>query len=496
VDDAVASDQILDCICRLDLDLRITYASPASESMFGIPPQALVGTPLADHCPPADFARAREILSHAQAQTDRTVGQLFELNVRHADGRLVPIEVHSHLVLDREGEPVAAIAVARDITARAAADRERREREAQRLEFQKMAAVAQLAGGVVDDLQALLDALRNCPEAAEHADLAPLCEQAARRIAQLRTLAGRQDLHRRDVDVDVFVAGVADALRPILPDNLALLHRPGAAGSTIWVDPDQIGEVLRNLVANSRDAMPEGGVITLATGLREAAPAVGRAPAVAPPPWITIDVRDTGMGLDAATRERILEPFFTTKTDGTGAGLGLALAHGIVDQHGGRLEVESDLGRGSTFRVVLPSRYAGDVAAAGRDAEGGAGTVLLVDDDLEIRLYCAKILESAGLRVVACEDGVEALAYLAGPDPVDLLLLDWALPGLEGRRVHEQISRRRPNLPVLVISGRRREEFAALGGIGSDMPWLTKPFTPKALLAAVRRLLPARAMES
>jgi len=496
MDDAIPSEHLLDCLCRLDLDLRITYASPAALSMFGIPAEALVGTLLADHCPPEDVALAREILNQALARTDRTVGFLYPLHVRHADGRLVPIEVHSRLVLDRAGQPVAVVGVIRDITVREAADREQRAREARRLEVQKMAAVAQLAGGVVGDLAALLRALSDHPATAAHPALAPLREQAARRIAQLRTLAGQQDLQRRDLDVDAMVGGLVEALRPTLPAGIVLTHQPRAARAPIWADPAQLGDVLHSLILNARDAMPHGGLITVATGVRAAGVRRDGPFANAPRLWVTIEVRDTGQGFDAAIRERILEPFFTTKNDKSSAGLGLALAHGVVDQHGGRLEVESEVGRGSTFRVVLPVQYADEVATGRNEVDLGARTVLLVDDDPEIRSYCGKILRSAGFTVQACEDAVEALAFIAGPDPVDLVVLDWALPGLEGRRVREQLTRRLPNVPIVVISGYEREEFAALGGIDRETPWLVKPFTPAALLAAVRRLLPAQAGES
>jgi two-component system, cell cycle sensor histidine kinase and response regulator CckA len=486
----VPIDDLLDCLWRLDMDLQITFASPRTDALLGIPAAALIGSPLADHTNRAELAQFRELVAGLLAESDRTRSFLHELRLRHADGSLVPCELHGRLVLDRTGEPMGMLISLRNITDRQRLDLQTRHAEMQRFELQKLGAIAQLAGGVVGDLQALLDALDLCPETEEHPELAPLRAQAAQRIAQLRALAGQLDLERRDLDVDALVGTLVAELQPDLPGNVTLVHRRRSGGSTVWADRELLSDVLRNLCLNARDAMPTGGVITIATSLREAAPAADGPPTAAPRPWVEIAVSDTGEGLDHATRERILEPFFTTKTGG--GGLSLPLAHGIIGQHGGRLDVESELGQGSTFRVSLPARFAGYGLDAGNDEAGGRPTVLLVDDDPEILRYCGKILHSGGYAVVACGDGAEALAYIAGDDPVDLVLLDWALPGLDGRRVREQLARHHPDLPLLIISGHLRAEYEALGGIDHETPWLVKPFTPAALLAAVGALLPGR----
>lgn len=489
----VPGDDQLDPLWRLDMDLRITHAGAATQGLLGIPPAALIGAPLAEQTPPDDLAGLRDAILGVQAEADRTRSLLHEIRLRHADGRLIPCEAHWRLSLDRAGNPEGMTMCLRDISRRVAADAAARLEEMRRRERQKMGAVAQLAGGVVGDLQALLAALDRCPETDQHPELAGVRQQAAQRILQLRTLAGKLDLDRRDLDVDALVAAAVGDLQPDLPSNVTVIHQRRAGGSTVWADQTQIRTVLANLGRNACDAMPQGGVITITTGLREPEPvpeATSDAPpGAAPRPWVTIAVSDTGQGLDAATRERILEPFFTTKSGASG--LSLPLAHGIVDQHGGRLEVESELGRGSTFRVLLPARFAGIATDGAADENSARATILLVDDDPEILRYCGKILRSGGHAVVACTDGVEALAYIAGDDPVDLVVLDWALPGLEGRRVREQLARRLPHLPLLVISGHLREDFEALGGIDQETPWLVKPFTPAALLAAVRALLPA-----
>ena len=490
----ISAEHLLDCVWRLDLDLRITYASPAAASMFGIPADALPGSFLADHTTAEDHARLKETLKLALAADDRTAGLLHETRIKHADGRLIPVEVHSRLLLDNDGRPEEILGIVRDISSRHNRERRDREREQLRLQSQKMEALARLAGGVVGDFQALLSALENCPDLGDHPELAALRTHAAERVGQLHTLAGSLDLRREDVDIDGRLTQILAGIRATLPPGCELVHQPGAGGSTMWVDPEYIDRVVHILVRNACDQSSSNGIVVVATGLRAADPEPDGPPTAPPRPWVTVEVRDNGDGLDHATRERILEPFPTTGSENADTRLDLALAHGIVTQHDGRLEVESTLGQGSPFRVLLPARFSDDILATTPTDDGAARqTVLLVDDDPEVRSYCRRVLRSGGYEVVSCEDGAEALAVIAGGESVDVVVLDWALPGLDGRRVREQIARRQPHLPLLVISGHASKDYEALGGVDSDTPWLAKPFTPPVLLAAVRKLLPARA---
>ncbi len=490
--DQIPIDDILDCVWRADMDLRLTHVSAAAVTMLGIPVDALIGSPIADLTTPGEFARLQERLNYALGRPDRTVGMLYETRIRHAEGHLIPVEVHSRLLLDAGGKPEGILGVIRDISGRRRTEKDVRDRENRRLQVQKMEAVGRLAGGVVDELQSLVDALSESRWLTDDPGLREHHRLAARRVDQLRTLAGRRRLQPQDLDVDAALPDILDAVRREFPPGLTLVHRPGAGRSTVRADSDQLGQVVRALCLNARDAMPDGGTVTVLTGMRDAEPNADEPPAASPRPWIVIEVTDTGSGLDALTRERILEPFFTTKEDG--GGLGLALAHGIVAQHGGRFEVDSALGRGSTFRVLLPARFVGEATAS--EPAGTSLGVLLVDDDPEIRSYCSKVLQSAGFRVQTCDDGVEAIATIAGDEPIDLVVLDWALPGLDGRRVREQLARRTPRVPLMIISGHPRDQYVALGGIDAETPWLMKPFTPSALLAQVRALLAASARES
>lgn len=481
-------DALLDCFWRLDLDWRIRYASPAAEAMFGIPAGALVGSPLSDHTTPGDFSRLREQLGHVLAGADRTQAMLFKTRIRHADGRLIPVEVHGRVELDAVGQPESIVGLARIVDARRGSREDSLHRMRTRMRQQKADAVASLAGGIVDDLDALVIALQSCPDSNDKPQLFALSQRASERVGQLRTLAGKLPLIRKDVVVDEVLPGILEGIRADLPSGQSLVHEPGIGSATVWVDPERLADVLRELCRNASAAMDHGGDITIRTGQRNPdAPVPG--PPVAPlRPWATIEITDNGRGLDRVTSERMFDPFYTTST-GSSAGLGLALVRGIIDQHGGHIEVDSELGRGTTIRLLLRIGR-GQTARDPSDRRGPDGIrVLLVDDDAEVRRYADRVLRSAGYQVVICDDGVDALAVVAGEDAFDVVVLDWALPGIDGRRVREQLRARCPSVPVLIISGHPRGEPEALGLIDSATPWLAKPFTPAALLDAVRTAL-------
>jgi CheY-like chemotaxis protein len=285
---------------------------------------------------------------------------------------------------------------------------------------------------------------------------------------------------------------ILGVLRAEQPTGVQLVHQPGASGATIHADRRLLELAVTELVRHACWTVRGGGLVTVLTGLRPAdAPADGP-PAAPAPPWVTVEVRDTGPGLDHVARERVLEPFLPGRPDA--APMGLAMVRGIVAQHHGHLEVASRPGDGMAIRMVIPARFADpwQPTLVAPDPSRSR-TILLVDDDPDVRSYCQRILQSGGYAVTSCADGAEALAVIAGGEAVDAVVLDWALPGLDGRRVREQILRRQPRLPLLVISGHASKDYEALGGIDGDTPWLAKPFTPPALLDAVARLLPSAA---
>lgn len=477
---AVPAEYLLDCYWQLDLDLRIEYASPAAEGMFGIPADALVGSPLEDHTDPADFGRLRDRLALALGSGDRSRSFIYRTRIVHADGRRIPVEVHSRLLLDHDGEPRSVVGLARDVSARERHNARTRRQEQQRAQQQHQQALGNLAGDLARLLEPLIAALDQ-----DDADQGMLANQAREQQQLLQILSGRLELHPQELTLDQWLPRLFDDIRVTLPEGLALLHQPGVGGAMVRADEQLLATAVTHLCRAAAHGMSAGGVIRVATESHET-PSDPDAPPSAPPPArLRIAISDTGPGLTREQRDHLLEPRL-----GPDQPLPhVALAHGIIVAHQGQLHIESQPDQGTTVTLVLPASHASASQPGGGELKARR-RILLVDDDPEIRRYVAKVLRSSGFQAVSCEDGVEALALLsADDDPFDAVVLDWALPGLDGRRVREQLQARHPNMPLLVISGHQRQQYEALGGVDADTPWLMKPFTPTALLRSLQELL-------
>jgi two-component system cell cycle sensor histidine kinase/response regulator CckA len=380
----------------------------------------------------------------------------------------------------------------------------RRKAEAQLLQAQKMDAVGQLAGGVAHDLNNILGVIMGQAEIVirqtDAADprsrrLNGICEAADRAAALVRQLLAfsrRQVIQPTVVDVNQVVSGTVEMLGRIVGEDIAIHCRLASDLWRVKADVAQLEQVVMNLVINARDAMPGGGTLTIET--RNTSPT---ASAVPPPgDYVRLDITDTGHGMDEETVARMFEPFFTTKEPGKGTGLGLATVYGIVTQAGGHIDVESAPGRGTAFRILLPRTQSAARAAAAPKAvvESRAGheTILLVEDDVALRLLLREILEEAGYRILAAEAPEEALdiANTYGGE-IHLLLTDVVLPRMRGTAVAASVVAARPRAHVLFMSG-----YSAPRGPKESpvTPLLVKPFTAESLLTAVRRrLTPAEA---
>jgi CheY-like chemotaxis protein len=293
------------------------------------------------------------------------------------------------------------------------------------------------------------------------------------------------------VDVNRVVARMEDLLRRVIPESVRLVTRMAGEPGLVHADPSQLEQVILNLVVNARDAMPEGGTITIETARTVLEHAFVEAhPGANPGPHVRVAVSDTGCGMDQATVARIFEPFFTTKGPGRGSGLGLAVVYGIVKQSGGYIAVESEPGRGSRFTLYLPEA-AGTPEALEPEAPpqrlAGTETVLLVEDDPGVRQLARRSLERYGYRVLEATNGRQAVEVARGHQGrIDLLLADWVMPEMGGRRSAEHILLDRPEMRVLYMSGYAGgEEPLAFG------PLLEKPFTPESLARKVREVLDA-----
>ena len=377
-------------------------------------------------------------------------------------------------------------------------------RQAQRLE-----AVGKLAGGVAHDFNNLLSVMISysalisdslAPTDPLRADVEEIQRAAARAselTQQLLAFGRQQAIQPRVLDVPRALAGLEKMLRRIVGEDIVLSLVPAVGLGKIQVDPGQLEQVVMNLVVNARDAMPHGGGLTITTAnvrldLDDAALHSG----VKPGPYVKLSVTDTGQGMDAATRARVFEPFFTTKERGKGTGLGLSTVWGIATQNGGHVTVQSTAGQGTTFDVFFPSVGAepeeGAVEASEPASVTGEETLLVVEDDEQVRTLVCSLLRRAGYTVLAAQDGFEALELSQDyPRSVQLLLTDVVMPRMNGRELAERLVRARPGVKVLYVSGYGESIIVQNGVVDSAIALLQKPITPQVLLRKVREVLDA-----
>jgi two-component system cell cycle sensor histidine kinase/response regulator CckA len=417
---------------------------------------------------------------------------------RKQDGTLIDVETMGN-PLWFYGRP-AVIVLANDVT-------ERRRLEEQFRQTQRMEAVGQLAGGVAHDFNNLLTVIigycdllfhsltDRTPELRRVEEIHRAASRAASLTRQLLVFSRKQAIELRVLDLDEVVQGMVPMLSRLLGEHVQLNIPRALLLGHVKADPGQVEQVVMNLAINARDAMPDGGTITIALADVEldAAPR-GIDATLRSGPHVMLAVSDTGCGMDAATRVRIFEPFFTTKEVGKGTGLGLATVYGIVQQSDGAIQVESEPGRGATFRIYLPrvkpAAIAAEVAAARAKAAFGRETVLVVEDEEVLRSLEAEVLAGHGYNVLVAGDAQQALAVEERCEKtIALLVTDVVMPGRSGRELAREFVRRRPGTRVLYVSGYANDAFVG-GGLLDEGSWfLQKPFSPAALAQKVRDIL-------
>ena len=434
-------------------------------------------------------------------------GYSMEKRFVRKDGAVVHTILSTRLVRTPDGRPDHCLAQLQDVTERRRHDEEKARLAEQLRQAQKLEAIGRLAGGVAHDFNNLLTVqLGHLAVLREDAGLPPEAraavveiEKSARMATQLTrqllAFGRRQLLQIERIDLNAVVENVAGMLRRVLPESIDLdVH---LAPAPLWMDADRgsIEQVLMNLVTNARDATPRGGRIRVAT-TRESVGA-GRLPGGAEAragSFACLSVADTGQGMDADTRRRIFEPFFTTKDPGEGTGLGLATVYGIVTQSGGHVVLESAPGERTTFRLYWPRvEAAAPPAPSAPHAEGvarGHETILLVEDQPALRDLGARVLGSAGYRVVTASGGEEALRVLdAHRGQVDLLVTDVVMPGMSGRQLSQRVAADHPGVRVLFVSGYTDDAALRDGVVARTTHFIAKPYTVEALTRKVRQVL-------
>ncbi|HZI41099.1 MAG TPA: PAS domain S-box protein [Gemmatimonadaceae bacterium] len=428
-----------------------------------------------------------------------------ECRILRPDGSERTLQSRGRAQRDKSGRIVGLIGSAQDIT-----DRVRLEDQLR--QSQKMEAIGQLAGGVAHDFNNLLTVIKaysglvvdQLDEGSQlRTDVGEIQRAAGRASSltqQLLAFSRKQVLEPRVLDPNAVARELEPMLRRLIGDNVQVKLRLPSSVGRVKVDRSQIEQVLINLVVNARDAMPQGGSVTIETAdvVLDGA-YLGRRPVVAPGRYVMIAVSDTGGGMDAATKSRIFEPFFTTKPTGKGTGLGLSTVYGIVKQSSGYIWVYSEPGMGATFKVYLPLLEADEISAETMAdlrpaALVGSETVLLVEDEPSVRSIARRILERNRYMVLEAHDGRDALRVADQyKQPIQLLLTDMMMPELSGGDVWSALSKTRPELRVLYMSGYTNDDMVRRGLLDAGAAFLQKPFTAADLTLAVRSVLDAEA---
>ncbi len=470
----------------LDAGLRIADWNPAAERVFGFRKEEAVGRdPLGLIVPPMSRADVEAVF---RRNRDRDMAAHGVHENRTKDGRTITCEWFNTPLVDDQGRFAGMLGLAQDIT-------ERKRLEEQLLHSQKMEAVGRLAGGVAHDFNNLLTIINGYAElllqdlggdAAGRASARAILEAGERavRLTQQLLAFSRKDLAApRTLDLNAAVTEAVAMLRRLIGEDILLTTDLQPGLGRVRADPTHLQQVVMNLAVNARDAMPRGGRLSLAT----------REVQCEPGPHVLLAVTDNGCGMTEEVKAHLFEPFFTTKGVGQGTGLGLSTVYGIVKHSGGHIEVESQAGRGTTFRVYLP-RAEDSSQAARPDGAGavprGSETILLAEDEDAVRALACQVLRSSGYAVLEASDGAQAL-WLAGEyrEPIDLLVTDVVMPGLDGRGLAERLQALRPGIKALYLSGYTDDAVVRHGVSREEVHFLQKPFSAAGLARKVREVL-------
>ena len=488
-----------DLIAVLLEDGQVVFASPSFLRILGYQPQEITGRKVLEFIERIDHPKVIKALERAALGPHQPLPEVVRF--RHQDGSWRVLEASGRLSPGAFAPGQVNIVVnARDIT-------ERIHLESQLRQAQKMEAIGQLAGGVAHDFNNILAAmLMQTSLMGEQPDLTPesrallqdlegQAQRASRLTQQLLMFARRQILHMKPLDLNVVLAELIKMLRRLLGEPIELILRTAPTPAWVNADAGMIEQVVMNLCINARDSMPEGGHLLLAIEALDVDP---QAPArhldARPGRFVCLTVRDTGCGMDETTLKRLFEPFFTTKEVGKGTGLGLATAYGIVKQHQGWIEVESTLGQGATFRMLLPALALPASLSQPSGPEPpprGTETILVVEDEAAVRAMTALCLRRFGYRVLEAASGPQALEVWQAQGPgIDLLFTDVVMPeGMSGLELAQRLRAEKPSLKAILTSGYNTEMATqgvpTLAGIG----YLPKPYPTAALAKAIREAL-------
>jgi two-component system, cell cycle sensor histidine kinase and response regulator CckA len=488
-----------DMIYEHDLEGKYTSSNKAGERITGYSLAETLNLNISDIVAPESMDAALQMI---RRKLDGQPLTAHELEIIAKDGSRVAVEVNTSLVF-QDQVAVGIQGIARDVT-------ERKKLEEQLRQSQKMEAIGQLAGGVAHDFNNLLTVIGgyssmllakltpDSPYRASIEEIKKAGDRAGSLTRQLLAFSRKQILQPKVLDLNTVVSDLEKMLRRLIGEDIDLLTVTDPNLGTVKADPGQIEQVLLNLAVNARDAMPEGGKLTVETSNAVLSKDYARLHGIPAGPYIMLAVSDTGCGMDQATQKRIFEPFFTTKKAGKGTGLGLATLFGIVNQSGGNVWVYSELGHGTTFKIYLPRVE--DLADSGelprvKSTPQGTETVLLVEDEEQVRAILSQILENQGYKVLSASHGEEALAISQQTGDIQLLITDVVMPQMSGRELAGRVVAERPSIRVLFMSGYTDDAIVRHGLLNDRLNFLQKPFDSATVARKVREVLDSLSKE-
>ena len=489
-------DGVRDVIFALSPGGEVTSLNPAFEEMTGFPPAEWVGRPFEAFVHPDDVPLALDLFGRVLQGEPRPTIQ-FRILTRAGTYRVAEFSATAQL---RDGRLTGILGIGRDVTERLGLEQQLRQ-------AQKMEAVGRLAGGIAHDFNNILTAItghadllledlgHHDPRRADVDEIRRSAERAAGLTRQLLAFSRQQVLQPKVVDLNALVLDMDKLLRRLIGEDVELATVLDPTLGRVTADPGQLEQVIVNLAVNARDAMPQGGKLTLETrNIDLDSSYTLEHSLVKPGPYVQLTVSDSGIGMDEETQAHAFEPFFTTKPRGQGTGLGLAMVYGTVKQSGGFIWVYSEPGRGATFKIYLP-RVDAPVESAAPPAPverppRGSETVLLAEDEPAVRAIARQALERQGYTVLAAPSGADALALAAQHGAtIHLLLTDVVMPGMSGRDLADRLTAQRPGIRVLYISGYTDNAIVRHGMLEPGLAYLQKPFRPDALVRKVRDVL-------
>ncbi|MGH9706015.1 MAG: PAS domain S-box protein [Candidatus Acidiferrales bacterium] len=492
----VIVEQLPAVLWTVDNQLRFTSALGAGLTRLGLKPNQIVGMSILEYFETSD-STFLPVAAHRRA----VAGEPVTFHIEWKGGSYA---CHVEPLRGAGGDVQGAICMSLDVT-------DRKQLEDQLRQAQKMEAVGRLAGGIAHDFNNLLmviqgygdllaERLKESDPLRRNAEQIQTAAQRATSLTrQLLAFSRKQMLAPKILNIQSVVADMEKILRRLIGEDVQLETSSAVDLGLVKADRSQIEQVIMNLAVNARDAMPEGGRLTIETGNVELDASFSRSKAVmAPGRYVMLAVTDNGCGMDGETQAHIFEPFFTTKEKGKGTGLGLATVYGIVKQSGGYVWVYSEPGQGSSFKIYLP-RIEDEASTTGnaraedsRSLPRGSETILLVEDEKGVRELTREYLQMCGYSVIDAENGHTALELAAmHAGPVQLLMTDVVMPGISGRELADRIKRLRPEIKILYMSGYTDQAVVHHGILESDAILLQKPFTLAALASKLRELLNA-----